>query len=161
VFHLGARPDWRLVQFNENAAVFLHESVAGPPALPVPRPATDYPMHSRDEMKRIVSEAADRPDMTLAAWFRGNEPLQQPAIRLATIYLYTGRLDACAHTGVDALARSPIRIRELLMIVGTAFNAMGDYELADLSFKGVLNSPDTDAQMRQQIQAALASRGKR
>ena len=46
------------------------------------------------------------------------------------------------------------------MILGTALNAGGDYELADLSFSGVLSSPDADAATRQQIQAAVAARKK-
>jgi hypothetical protein len=158
LFYLNGEPDWRLVQFNQNAAVFLRASVPGPPALGAPRPGVDFPEHSREEMTRIVREAADRPDMTLRAWFQGNAALEQPAIRLSTLYLYTGRFDACVNTGVEALARSPIRIRELLLIVGTAWNALGDYQLADLAFGGVLKSPDTDAQTRQQIQAQVAAR---
>jgi hypothetical protein len=161
IFYLSAQPAWRLVQFNENAAVFLHESVAGPPELADSRAGKDFPAHTRDEMKRIVADSVARPEMTFGAWWQGSAAFHQDKIRLATLYLYTGRLEACVNTGVDALAGAPIRIRELLMILGTAFNAAGDYELSDLSYSGVLASPDTDAQMRQQIQATVAARTKK
>jgi hypothetical protein len=49
----------------------------------------------------------------------------------------------------------------LLAIVGTALNAARDYELADLAYSGVLSSPETDLQTRQQIQAAVAARNRK
>ena len=158
IYYLSAQSDWRLVQFNENAAVFLHKSVTGPPELADSRAGKDFPAHTRDEMKQIIREAAGRPEMTFGAWWQGSDAFQQDKIRLATLYLYTGRLEACVNTGVDALTHTPIRVRELLMILGTAFNAGGDYELADLSYSGVLSSPDADAQMREQIRATVAAR---
>lgn len=161
IYYLSANADWRLVQFNENAAVFLHKSVAGPPELPDPRAGKDFPAHTRDEMKHVLSETVAKPEMTFGAWWQGSGAFQQDRIRLATLYLYTGRLEACVNTGIDALAHAPIRVRELLTILGTAFNAGGDYELSDLSYSGVLSSPDTDAQTRQQIQATVAARIKK
>jgi len=158
IYYLSAQPTWRLVQFNENAAVFLHESVTGPPELPDSKAGKDFPSHTRDEMKQIITDAVARPEMTFSAWWQGSEAFQQRQVRLSTLYLYTGRLEAAVNTAVDGLARTPIRVRELLMILGTAFNAGGDYELSDLSFSGVLSSPDADAQTRQQIQATVAAR---
>ena len=75
--------------------------------------------------------------------------------------MYTGRLDACVSVGIDGLAASPIRVMEQLLTLGNAFNAMGDYELSDMCFAGVLKSRYADAQTRQQIQAALAVRTRR
>ena len=161
VYYLSARPEWRLVQFNDSFAVFLRESVAGPIALPASRPGVDYALHTRDDMKRIITEASARPDMTVAAWFQGHAALQQSKIRLSTVYLYTGRLDACVSTGIDGLAASPIRVMEQLLVLGNAFNALGDYELSDLSFAGALKSRYADAQTRQQVQSAVAARARR
>jgi hypothetical protein len=161
VYHLSAQPAWRLVQFNDSFVVFLHESVAGPPALAASRPGVDYAMHTRDDMKRIIADASDRPDMTLRAWFQGNEALQQSRIRLSSVYMYTGRLDACVSTGIDGLAASPIRVMEQLLVLGNAFNALGDYELSDLCFSGALKSRHADAQTRQQVQTVVASRARR
>lgn len=160
-YYLSMQPVWRLVQFNENAAVFLHESVAGPPALPSPKPGIDYRSHTRDQMKRVITEASNRSDMTVRAWFQGHEALQQARIRLSAFYLYTGWLEACVSTGIDGLAASPVRVIEQLLVLGNAFNVMGDYELSDLCFAGVLKSPAADSATRQQIQSVLGARPKK
>ena len=160
VLYLSAQPDWRLVHVTNKTAVFLHRSVTGPPALPPARAGIDYRSHARDDMKRVIGEASARPDMTFAAWLQGNAAIDQPAILLSTRYLYTGQFDASVNTGIDAIAASPIRVMEQLLIVGTALNAMRDYELADLAFAGVLRA-NPDQQTRQQIENAVRARALR
>src|SRR4030095_3433490 len=118
IYYFSAQPNWRLVQFNENAAVFLHESVTGPPELPDSKAGKDFPSYTRDELKSLITEAVARPEMTFSAWLTGSRAFQQDKIRLSTLFLYTGRLEACVNTGVDGLERAPIRVRELLLIVG-------------------------------------------
>jgi len=161
LYYLSTQPDWRLAQFNENAAVFLQDSVAGPPELPPARPGVDFTPHTRDEMKRVIAAASDRPDMTLGAWLQGHVALQQGRMRLSTLYMYTGRLEACVNTGIDALAASPIRVMEQLLVLGNAFSALGDDELSDLCFAGALRSSLADATTRQQVQTAVAARARR
>ena len=160
-FYLSGQPAWRLVHYTDTSAVFLHESIAGPSALPEPKPKVDYAPHTRDEFRRVIREASAKSDMTWSAWWQGNQAVQQPTVRRATFYLHMGWLGAAANTALEGLTASPVRLMELLMVVGNAFNALGDYELADLAYNGAQQSAHADDAVRQQVQAARDARTKR
>jgi hypothetical protein len=160
-FVFSGQPDWRLVHYTDTSAVFLHESVQGPPALGELRPGIELPSRSRADLRRQIAEAGGLPDMTWRAWWRGNEPLRQREVRLASFYLHMGWLGAAISTAADGLAASPLRSPDLLMVIGNAFNAIGDYELADLAYAGALRSPYAGDHSRRQVDAAKAARGRK
>jgi hypothetical protein len=47
------------------------------------------------------------------------------------------------------------------MVVGNAFNALGDYEIADLAYAGAEQSTHVNDAVRQQVKAARDARTKR
>ena len=159
-FYLSGQPSWRLVKYTDTSAVFLHESVAGPTAVPEPKPNADFAPHTRDAFRLAITDASAKPDMTWSAWWQGNAAVQQPTVRRATFYLHMGWLGPAANVALDGLIASPVRLMELLMVVGNAFNALGDYEIADLAYNGALQSRHADEPVRQQVQAARQARKK-
>jgi hypothetical protein len=160
-FALSGQPGWRLAHYTDTSAVFLHESVPGPAALGELRPGIELPSRSRADLRRQIADAGDLPDMTWGAWWRGNEPFRQREVRLATFYLHMGWLGAAISTAADGLAATPLRNPDLLMVMGNAFNALGDYDLADLAYAGALRSPYAGDHSRRQVDAAKAARGRK
>lgn len=157
-FYLSGQSTWRLVHYTDTSAVFLHETIPGPKAVREPVPNADYAPHTREAFKRALADAAAKPDMSWSAWWQGSSAVQQPTVRRATFYLHMGWLGPAANVALDGLVASPVRLMELLMVVGNAFNALGDYEIADQAYNGALQSQHADTAVREQVQAARDSR---
>jgi hypothetical protein len=94
-------------------------------------------------MRRALQEAAARPTGTFGQWLRGSDSIPQSSIRMCGFYLHTGKLRPCVSVGIEGLESTQLLVPELFLILGHAFNGLGDYELSDFCFRTFLRAvPD-------------------
>ena len=158
LYHLSRSTDWRMVHTSDYAAVFLHRTEAPRvPALPRPQAGTDYRVFDGPTARTLILNAAAAPEPDFWEWLQGSGAYPMREMSRATFYFLTGELDACIGVALEGIEKTPFLVRRLMLRLGHAFNARGDYDNADVCFDAFLRG-DADPVVVQEIQRARARR---
>jgi tetratricopeptide (TPR) repeat protein len=141
LFTLAHRRDWRMVYRDLQETVFLHESLRPDiPALPPPRAGTDYPAYDDAAVDRILRQAVVKPPPNLGQRLRGGAAYPRAELRSAGCFLQTDAPEAAIGEALAGLDRTAFILPELLLTLGHAYNARGEYRRADMCFDAFLRA---------------------
>jgi hypothetical protein len=158
LYYLDQSRDWRMVHATEHTATFLHESIAPHvSALPEPGAGDEYPLYDGETARDIILAAAEARGPNLREWLKGSAAYPLREMNRSAFYLLTGELDACIGTALQGIERTPFLVPELMLNLGHAFNARGNYVPADVCFDAFLRADD-DPVLAREIERVRAAR---